>query len=285
MHKYTWDEYYEKICDWSTSTQIKHISDLTSYGPPDEITEVASDFFDEKAASRLVKKALDAGAHFTADNLSDLSDSINRETLCRVVRSVTGPLTPQQLQDLACCLDEEPLQILLRNNVQCAYPPDTVMAVADDVDEEALRQLVLHADGCFSAEQLATLRDDDLDGKTLEVLVKKALAQGIRFPAGEMEAWSYAELSKQTLEKMALSASGTYTEDQIASLYPQLPESVCKKIFQKYHPPAYDGAFDDDAEVPEAPPRKPGLLSALLSFWAGAKLSSTLWDKKDHFRD
>ena len=31
VRQYTWDEYYEKFYDWATSTQIKHLSDLTSY--------------------------------------------------------------------------------------------------------------------------------------------------------------------------------------------------------------------------------------------------------------
>ena len=48
VRQYTWDEYYEKFYDWATSTQIKHLSDLTSYGAPDEITEVAMELCDEK---------------------------------------------------------------------------------------------------------------------------------------------------------------------------------------------------------------------------------------------
>ena len=49
----TWDEYYEKFYDWATSTQIRRLSALTSYGSPAEVTEVAMELCDEKAASRL----------------------------------------------------------------------------------------------------------------------------------------------------------------------------------------------------------------------------------------
>ena len=52
-----WDSYYEKFYDWATSTQIKKMSSLTSFGASAEISEVAQEYMDEKAASRLIKKS------------------------------------------------------------------------------------------------------------------------------------------------------------------------------------------------------------------------------------
>lgn len=51
-----WDQYYEKFYDWTTSTQISQMSSLTSYGASSEVAEVAQEYMDEKAASRLIKK-------------------------------------------------------------------------------------------------------------------------------------------------------------------------------------------------------------------------------------
>lgn len=53
-----WDTYYEKFYDWATSTQISRMSSLTSYGASSEVAEVAQEYMDEKAASRLIKKAV-----------------------------------------------------------------------------------------------------------------------------------------------------------------------------------------------------------------------------------
>lgn len=50
-----WDSYYEKFYDWATSTQIKKMSSLTSFGASAEVSEVAQEYMDEKAASRLIK--------------------------------------------------------------------------------------------------------------------------------------------------------------------------------------------------------------------------------------
>ena len=56
-----WDQYYEKFYDWATSTQISRMSSLTSYGASSEVAEVAQEYMDENAASRLIKKAVAYG--------------------------------------------------------------------------------------------------------------------------------------------------------------------------------------------------------------------------------
>ena len=58
-----WDQYYEKFYDWATSTQISRMSSLTSYGASSEVAEVAQEYMDEKAASRLIKKAVAYSLH------------------------------------------------------------------------------------------------------------------------------------------------------------------------------------------------------------------------------
>ena len=65
-----WDSYYEKFYDWATSTQIKKMSSLTSFGASAEVSEVAQEYMDEKAASRLIKKAVAYGVHFTPDEIN-----------------------------------------------------------------------------------------------------------------------------------------------------------------------------------------------------------------------
>ena len=81
----TWDEYYEKFYDWATSTQIRRLSALTSYGSPAEVTEVAMELCDEKAASRLINRALDAGVTFQVENIEDLNCCVDTATMKRVV--------------------------------------------------------------------------------------------------------------------------------------------------------------------------------------------------------
>lgn len=63
-----WNTYYEKFYDWANSTQINRLSQLTFFGPADEVTEVAQELLNEKAASRLIRKVLAAGVTFSAEN-------------------------------------------------------------------------------------------------------------------------------------------------------------------------------------------------------------------------
>ena len=65
----TWDEYYNAFYDWSESTQISRLSSLTDFGPSDEIFEIAQNFYDEKIATRLIRKALNYGVKFTTEEI------------------------------------------------------------------------------------------------------------------------------------------------------------------------------------------------------------------------
>ena len=61
-----WEEYYDKLGDWATSTAVSRISKLESFGPPNEIIDAINTigFEDEMGATRLLKKAITAGMKF-----------------------------------------------------------------------------------------------------------------------------------------------------------------------------------------------------------------------------
>ena len=57
----TWEDLYDKFYEWADSTQVRKISELTTFGSHEQVAEVILMYVDEKAASRLAKKALTAG--------------------------------------------------------------------------------------------------------------------------------------------------------------------------------------------------------------------------------
>ena len=150
----TWDEYYEKFYDWATSTQIRRLSALTSYGSPAEVTEVAMELCDEKAASRLINRALDAGVTFQVENIEDLNCCVDTATMKRVVSSVQGTLSDEALDTLTGCMDDEVFQTLLKKATSDQYAPATIMELVDCADEETFKTMVMKVTGCFDAEQL-----------------------------------------------------------------------------------------------------------------------------------
>ena len=74
-----WEEYYDKLGDWATSTAVSRISKLESFGPPNEIIDAINTigFEDEKGATRLLKKAITAGMEF--DRMANSSRYIQKK--------------------------------------------------------------------------------------------------------------------------------------------------------------------------------------------------------------
>lgn len=111
-----WEEYYNKFkrYEWSSSTQINRISKLETFGKQEEILEVAEDFCDETAASRLINKACDAGVKFSAENIIKMSYFVTETCINHVVRNTTCKFTPDQIDELYAFVDESLLEAKIK---------------------------------------------------------------------------------------------------------------------------------------------------------------------------
>ena len=105
-----WKTYRDRFYDWSESTQIARISSLTSFGAPSEICDIAEDIGDEKAASRLVKKASAAGVRFGPDELLRLMYFCDREVMNTLVENASGRFTSEQIEELGVFVDDDVLR-------------------------------------------------------------------------------------------------------------------------------------------------------------------------------
>ena len=113
-----WETYYEKFYDWATSTQISRMSSLTSYGASSEVAEVAQEYMDEKAASRLIRKAVAAGVQFTPEEIYDLSDCCDSAAMTVLLESAKCRFTREQLEELDGIVDADVLnKVAARNHV------------------------------------------------------------------------------------------------------------------------------------------------------------------------
>ncbi len=116
-----WETFYDRFYNWSTSTQINRISSLTSFGASSEVTEVAQEFMNKKAASRFVKKAVAAGVQFTPEEIYDLSDCCDTATMNLLLESAKCHFTQEQLEDLDGVVDEEVLTKVAKRNHVARY--------------------------------------------------------------------------------------------------------------------------------------------------------------------
>ena len=122
-----WETYYEKFYDWATSTQISRMSSLTSDGASSEVAEVAQEYMDEKAASRLIKKAVAYGVQFTPEEIYDLSGCCNTSAMNALLESSKCKLNREQLEELWGAVDDDVLEnVAARNHVN----------LFDDEDDE-----------------------------------------------------------------------------------------------------------------------------------------------------
>ena len=110
----TWDEYYNAFYDWSESTQISRLSSLTDFGPSDEIFEIAQNFYDEKIATRLIRKALNYGVKFTTEEIVELLNWVSKDIYNELAQANSNPYTYETLDELYCLVDVKIIEKLAK---------------------------------------------------------------------------------------------------------------------------------------------------------------------------
>ena len=102
----TWDDYYNGFYGWAESTQISRLSTLTDFGPSDEVYEIAENFFDEKIATRLIRKAIAFGVKFTTEEIIGLLNIVSDEIYSELAQANSDPYTYETLDELYGFVDD-----------------------------------------------------------------------------------------------------------------------------------------------------------------------------------
>lgn len=110
-----WKTYYDRFYDWEESTQLRHLSTLTNFGPSSEVCELANAFFEEKSANRLIRKALDFGVRFNSEEVMELSNVVDKSIMLPLIKSIPT-LTAEDLDEFSFWLSKEDFQALAKKN-------------------------------------------------------------------------------------------------------------------------------------------------------------------------
>ena len=131
-----WEEYYDKLGDWATSTAVSRMSKLESFGPPDEIIDAINTigFNDEKGATRLLKKAITAGVKFTGDQLSELFLISDEKVINHAIQTYSRHFKTEDLDALYGFSDEEVLIDIA--NKQKIQIPERLADYAEAFEED-----------------------------------------------------------------------------------------------------------------------------------------------------
>ncbi len=103
-----WEDFYDRFFEWADSTKASRISKLNHFGQSEEVLEVALELPDERTCSRFIGKALDHGVLFTADEVEELIDLVDKACLTRLVATARTSFKPYQVETLEDYLDEVP---------------------------------------------------------------------------------------------------------------------------------------------------------------------------------
>ena len=127
----TWQEYYDKFYDWADSTQIKKISSITDFSgaDPEEVIDAALSFVDEAPTTRLLRKALDGGVRFSADEVLELIYDVREDFRSYFAEHAGAVYAEEHLDELSDLLPDDTVRELAR---RCGVHYD------GDYDDDAL---------------------------------------------------------------------------------------------------------------------------------------------------
>ncbi len=132
----TWEDFYDKFYEWADSTQVRKISELTTFGSHAQVAEVILMYVNEKDASRLARKALAAGVRFTPAEIVEMDGSVSKDCLNQMVKTALGDFTQEQVESLTYSIDDD-LQADLEKRY-CHYEYDDDVQIEEP--EETRRQ-------------------------------------------------------------------------------------------------------------------------------------------------
>ena len=99
VRQYAWDEYYEKFYDWAECTRVRNLSGPTSLGSADEVGEIIIEpQVNVPAATRLLRKAVEAKLAFSGSDLVELTCINDKELETAAVRNSAERLTAEDMQ-------------------------------------------------------------------------------------------------------------------------------------------------------------------------------------------
>lgn len=251
----TWEEYYEKIWEWEPSTMVKHMSELSSFGPPEEVMEaiVEISFGDPKGATGMLRKALDAGIKFNGEQLSNISGDCDESEMERALSLSADQFTAQDMEDLYGAYEDVRLiEIALQYN----------LTIPEELAEENEELLIPNTDtpigwerfynnydnwtkayakkrfGALTSygeeeeltEVICNLFDDDKAGASK--YIRKMLDQGIIFSGDNLVEIAYV-CDDLTARKAVLAAQYSLDEGLLEELYGVVDDSLIVQVAGK----------------------------------------------------
>ncbi len=217
-----WEEYYFKFYGWAKSTQISRISSLTDFTSSDEICQVAR-LFDEKGASKLIRKALSQNVSFTAEEIMNLLGYVEKECLISLIKSCKEPFTLAQLSHMGNHSLLYTSEIYELIPTKLAFDNSTWEEYYNVFNELSDEEKVLGAMSVVDFSSVGEVADEicgivlELDETSFSELIQKALSQNVIFTAEQITTLSECA-EKEPLISLIKSCKEPFTLAQISQM-------------------------------------------------------------------
>lgn len=105
----TWQQYYDQFYDWADSTQVSRISSISDFSgaKTEEIIEAALSFADEGPATRLIKRALEGGVRFSAEDVLEVLAWVREDFRADFAEKAVTPFAEEDMDALRTLLPEK----------------------------------------------------------------------------------------------------------------------------------------------------------------------------------
>ena len=237
----TWAYFYDHYDSWQESTIAQKINDLTDFGAADEIIDVLNAISEERVAIKLLLKASEAGVRFNGDELIELANLTDMDTVKELVLASLNSgitLSPDQLEELYNCMSIDLFrQIALQmSQSETVFTPEQIADMSYDLGQELTNALIRNAlkhNVSFTAQQIA-----DLDGQADSSLLAEAASR----------------------------STASFTLDDICLLEGMIPSEALKTIARKHGVKDYMSGSERDGTGIRTIQRPGKLFTALAVF-------------------
>lgn len=253
----TWEEYNEKVWDWSISTAASKISSIENFGDSTEVAEVIScfGFKDKKIAERLLKKALAAGLKFKGGDILEIKAACSPELFKEALDFSASAFDKADLEELYDFIEDElildcakkyhiPVPIELADKSEDASitikKPISWKDFYDSYsfwDEEyCKKKACMLTDFGKSEDEIMEVLNSVFgnDEKGASDFVKKMLDRGLVFSAESLIDIS-TTCNDKIIKKAVLQSSERLDEDDLNDLYGFIEDDLIIEVANKRH--------------------------------------------------
>lgn len=203
-----WDEYYDGVTRWAASTAVSRMSQLESFGPPEEIVDAIDiiGYDDRKGATRLLKKALRAGVRFTGEQLSDLSSVCEEEVIRQAIQTAAPHFTAADLEALCGYEDDDVLIALAKKHhlplpeslADWEYDAEPDMTPAELAAEyDYILDCLQNAHALLKKAYQFSLIDTSRKKRSATVAKYACIADAQTYISAALDAWSLLDIPSQ----------------------------------------------------------------------------------------